>query len=74
VSGRVVGVPGVETNQRIGQVRRGEQGAGGGHFVVLLAREYGGAGDGGAGFLRDEADDLGESVGNRLAVERGRRG
>ena len=48
--------------------------AGGGHFVLYRGGEHGSDGDSGAGLLRDEADDLGESVGDGLAVESERLG
>ena len=39
----------------------------GGHFVFRFDREHGV--DGGAGFVRDGTDDLGEPVGAGFAVE-----
>lgn len=43
---------GIETDVGSGQIRRGEERAAGGHFVFLHD------GDGGVGFLRDEADEF----------------
>ena len=51
----------VEADEAFVQIGRGEEGAGGGHFVLLLGREHGSDGD--------EADDLGEPVGDGIAVE-----
>ena len=67
--GFVVGVAGVEADEAIGEIGGGEERAGGGHFVFLGLGQHGGDGDGGAGLLRDEADDLGEAAGDGFAVE-----
>ncbi len=60
----------VENAKSIGQVVRGGEGAGGGHFVLLLCGRNGGHGDVGASLLLNEADDWGEPVGDGLSVER----
>ena len=69
----MIGVAGIEADQRAGQIGLFQQRASGGHFVFLFRGEHGRDRDGGAAVLGDEADDLGEPVGNGLAIE-GERG